>query len=295
MTTSVTVLGLGLMGRALADGFVRAGHATTVWNRTAAKAGDLAAHIADSPGAAVGASPLVVVCVSDYDAVHKILDPLGDALDGRVLVNLASGTSAQARETAAWAARRGAGYLDGAIMAVPDGIGTPDALLVYSGPRPVFAAHEPVLAALGDTVHLGDEPSLAALHEVAVLDLMWGILNGYLHGAALLGRAGVRAEAYTPIASRGIATVTGWLAGYARQIDDGSYPPVDATIDTHVAAMRHVVEESEALGVDTSLPRFVKALADRSAAAGHGASGYPALIELFRGRSAEPGIAGTGE
>lgn len=36
--TPVSVLGLGLMGQALARAFPRAGHPTTVWNRTPAKA-----------------------------------------------------------------------------------------------------------------------------------------------------------------------------------------------------------------------------------------------------------------
>ncbi|MFD0476016.1 NAD(P)-binding domain-containing protein [Nonomuraea thailandensis] len=41
--TPVTVIGLGSMGTALAGAFTRAGHPTTVWNRTAAKAAPLVA------------------------------------------------------------------------------------------------------------------------------------------------------------------------------------------------------------------------------------------------------------
>jgi 3-hydroxyisobutyrate dehydrogenase-like beta-hydroxyacid dehydrogenase len=111
----VTVIGLGLMGQALAGAFLRGGHPTTVWNRSAGKAEQLAAQgatLAAAAGDAVAASPLVIVCVSDYDAVHELLDPLADVLAGRVLVNLTSGTSQQARETAEWAAQRGSTYLD---------------------------------------------------------------------------------------------------------------------------------------------------------------------------------------
>lgn len=39
----VTVVGLGLMGRSLGRAFLRAGHPTTVWNRTPAKADALVA------------------------------------------------------------------------------------------------------------------------------------------------------------------------------------------------------------------------------------------------------------
>ena len=72
---AVTVVGLGLMGQALARAFLNSGTTTTVWNRSVDKAGPLTskgARIAESAGAAVAASPVVVVCVTDYDAVHDL-------------------------------------------------------------------------------------------------------------------------------------------------------------------------------------------------------------------------------
>jgi 3-hydroxyisobutyrate dehydrogenase-like beta-hydroxyacid dehydrogenase len=282
------------MGQALAGAFLRDGHPTTVWNRTAAKAGQLVAQgakLAATAGEAVAASPLVVVCVSDYDAVRELLDldPLGKALDGRVLVNLTSGTSQLARETAEWAARQGATYLDGAIMAVPQAIGTADAVILYSGPRSAFDPHESTLRSLAaaGTSYIGDDPGLSSLHEVAVLSLMWNILNGFLHGAALLGTAGVDATTFAPLARKGIEIVADWLPGYAQQIDDGTYPALDSTLDTHLAAMEHVIHESESLGVNADLPRLVKTLTDRAVAEGHGGSGYAAMIEQFRKPSSE--------
>ncbi|MFD3613387.1 NAD(P)-dependent oxidoreductase [Streptomyces atroolivaceus] len=280
--TPVAVLGLGLMGSALAGAFLRAGHQTTVWNRTTTKADDLVARgatLAESPAAAIAAAPLVVVCVSDYDAVTAILD---GPLDGRVVVNLTSGTPSRARALAEEVVRRGGSYLDGGVMAVPEAIGTADAVLAYSGPRPLYDAHESTLRGLGTGLHLGDDPGLAATHEMATLVLMWGLLDGFLNGAAILGTAGVSATAYLPIARRAIDTVAGWLPDYAQQADNGSYPADDGTIDTHLAAMAHVVEESESLGVNTELPRLVKALAERAVNAGHGGSGYVALMEQFR-------------
>lgn len=77
-------------------------------------------------------------------------------------------------------------------------------------------------------------------------------------------------------------TVVGWLGGLAQQIDDGSYAALDSSIDSHLAAMDHFVDESELLGVDAELPRFVRALADRAVAAGHGGDSYAAMVEVFR-------------
>ncbi|WP_242902827.1 NAD(P)-dependent oxidoreductase [Actinomadura terrae] len=283
--TSVSVLGLGLMGQALADAFLRAGHPTTVWNRTAAKGEELVARgakFADSVGDAVAAGSLVVVCVTDYEAARGLLEPLGDVFGGRVLVNLTSGTPGEAREAAEWAAGRNVTYLDGAILAVPEGVGK-DALILYSGPRAAFEAHESALGSLGEGVtYLGDDHGLASLYDVSVLSLMWNILNGFLQSAALLGAAGVNASAFVPIATKGVETVTSWLGDYARQVDEGVYPAYDSTIDTHVAAMRHLVSESEALGVNAELPKLIQELGARAVAAGRGGDGYAALIEQFR-------------
>ncbi|MFI6323992.1 NAD(P)-dependent oxidoreductase [Nonomuraea sp. NPDC050556] len=274
----VTVIGLGLMGQALAAALLRAGHPTTVWNRTASKADDLVAAgatLAASVAEAVAASPLVILCVTDYAAVRS-LGPLG--LDGRVVVNLTSGTSADARALGASTTS----YLDGAIMAIPQGIGTAEAVILYSGPRAAFDAHEATLGVLaGVTTYLGEDHGLSALHDVAVLSLMWNVLNGFLQGAALLRAAGVDASAFAPLAQASIGTVAGWVEGYAKQIDAGAYPALDATIDTHAATMDHLIHESEALGVSTELPRFVKTLADRAVAAGRGGDGYAAMIEQF--------------
>ncbi|WP_067827905.1 NAD(P)-dependent oxidoreductase [Actinomadura kijaniata] len=288
--TPVTVIGLGLMGRALAGAFLRAGHPTTVWNRTAAKAEPLVAQgarPAGSPREAVAAGPLVVVCVTDYDAVRELLEPLEDVLGDRVLVNLTSGTSRQARETAAWAARRGVTYLDGAIMAAPQGIGTADALVYYSGPRAAFDLHEPTLRSLGDeATHLGDDHGLPALYGVAATSVMWGLLDGFLQGAALLGTAGVDASTFAAFTRENIGTIVDWMSGYARQIDDGAYTALDATIEIQLDAMAHLVHESESVGVSADLPRFFKSLGDRAVAEGHGGDGYAAMIELFRKPSA---------
>lgn len=73
-----------------------------------------------------------------------------------------------------------------------------------------------------------------------------------------------------------------WLPGYAEQIDRGSFPAEVSALETDVRAMSHLIEESEAVGVNAELPKLIKAMADRSIAAGHGGEQYPVLIEEFR-------------
>ncbi|MFJ7420789.1 NAD(P)-dependent oxidoreductase [Streptomyces uncialis] len=278
----VTVIGLGLMGKALATAFLHAGHPTTVWNRTPGKADALAARgavVAPTVGDAVRASSLVVVCLTDYTVVRDTLAPHRADLAGRTLVNLTSGTSAEARETAGWASD----HLDGAIMAVPGVIATPEAFLLFSGSASAFERYEETLKCLGNGVYFGEDPGLASLYDVALLGVMWGTLNAFLHGAALLGAAKVDASVFAPFANQWVASVTGFVTEYAGQIDKGAYPAEDASLDTHLATMRYLVRESEAAGVDTEWPALIQTLAERARGAGHAGAGYASLIEVFRG------------
>ncbi|WP_228774455.1 NAD(P)-dependent oxidoreductase [Streptomyces sp. NRRL B-1677] len=281
----VTVLGLGSMGTALAGALLEAGHETTVWNRSAGKGEALAARGAARAGTAaeaVAASPLVIACLSDYDAVHGVLDPLAETLRGRTLVNLTSGTPEQARESASRAAARGIGYLDGAIMSTPPGIGSPQVMLLYSGSSQAFAEHRETLASLGDPVGLGEDAGAASLYDTALLGMMWATLGGWLQGVALTGADGVDAATFTPVAVRWMTAVSGFMSTYAPQVDAGAYPGDDATLDVHFATIEHLVHASAARGLDPRLPELFKTFVGQAIAAGHGGDSYARLIETVR-------------
>ena len=97
MQPAISVLGMGRMGSALARALLKAGHPTTVWNRTPAKTAPLAAagaEVAASVRNAVAASDIVIVNVSDYLATQSLLrDPdVTGTLKGKLIIELTSGT-----------------------------------------------------------------------------------------------------------------------------------------------------------------------------------------------------------
>ncbi|MGW6564514.1 NAD(P)-dependent oxidoreductase [Streptomyces sp. NPDC054975] len=282
---NVTVIGLGQMGCALADAFLAAGHPTTVWNRTQAKADALAARGATRAATvaeAVEASELVVVCVLDDTAVRELLAPVAATLRGRALVNLTSGSPEQARAEAEWAAAHGIGYLDGGIMTTPPGIGDSANMILYAGSPALLAQHRPTLEVLGDPVDLGPDAGLASLYDAGLLGLMWSVFGGWLHATALVGADGVAAKDFTALANRWLKTVSWFMTGYAEQIDAGEYPGADATIDVQVAAIGHLLHAAEARGIDDRLPRLHLELMRAAVDAGHGGDSYARIVETFR-------------
>jgi len=89
----VTVIGLGPMGQAMARALLAAGRQVTVWNRTPSRADDLVtggATRAETPSDAVSAAELVVLSLTDYQAMYDILGNVDDAvLAGKVIVTSA--------------------------------------------------------------------------------------------------------------------------------------------------------------------------------------------------------------
>lgn len=283
--TPGTVIGLGLMGSAIANALLKAGHPTTVWNRTAEKAGRLVhqgATRADTVAQAVSASPVVVVCVSTYEAVREILGTAGDALAGRTLVNLTTGTPEQAREMAAWAAALRADYLDGAIMASPPMIGTPDAMLLYSGSEHAVEEHRAVFASLGQVNDVGADPGLASVYDAALLGMMYLTVFGFLHALALMRAEGVEPTKFLPFASGWLQNVASFLPGTAREVEVRAYTTDIATLNVDRAALDHIVSTSTTAGISAEAFGVLVALADRGIAAGHGDHSFSSLAELMQ-------------
>ncbi|MCX4665323.1 NAD(P)-binding domain-containing protein [Streptomyces sp. NBC_01381] len=283
----VSVLGLGLMGSALAAALIRAGHPTTVWNRTAAKTGPLVAQGA-TPAAtaaeAIAAAPLVIVCLTTNDGVRALLTPETDALAGRTVVNLTNGTPAQARELADWAAAHGITYIDGGIMAVPQMIATPAAYILYSGTdEDAFATHRPTLAALADTKWVGKDPGLAALYDLSLLTGMYGMVMGVVQAYALIGSAGVPATEFAPLLKDWVGAMTnGVVPGVAEALDSGQHLTDVSSLEINQAALPNFLTAYAEAGISDELFAPLQGLLDRSIAEGHAADGLSRLATLLK-------------
>ncbi|MCP9211910.1 NAD(P)-dependent oxidoreductase [Streptomyces sp. NEAU-Y11] len=283
-STPVSVLGLGAMGSVLADALLRAGHPTTVWNRTAGKADDLVARGAASVATAaeaVRSGRLVIACLLDHASVHEVLDPLAAELAGHTLINVTTTTPEQSRELATWAAEAGIAYLDGGIMAVPEMIGKPGASVLYSGSAAVFQRHQPLLELWGDGTYFGEDAGLASLYDFALLAGMYVMFAGFLHGAAMVAPAGVSAGRFATMAAPWLTAMTGAFAGFAEVVDGGDYT-VEGQQSLEFSSLDDLVRATEEQGVGTEVISMVQKLIRRQIDAGHGKEGFARIIESIR-------------
>ncbi|CDO29106.1 NAD(P)-dependent oxidoreductase [Mycolicibacterium porcinum] len=290
MTTthpSVSFLGLGAMGSQLARTALNAGYPTSVWNRTAARVSPLVEEGADAlatPAEALGAD-LVVVCLFDQASVHEVLDPVADRLAGRRLLNLTTTSPEGARELARWAAGHGAEYLDGGIMATPEMIATPQSAILYSGSAAVFEDHRTFLELWGSAEYFGDDPGMASLYDLALLSAMYVMFAGFVHGAAMVGAAGVPAKEFAARTAAWLPALMPAIAEYATVIDGGDYT-VPGQQSLYFSDLTDIVNASRDQGISTEVIDMVQRLIHRQIDAGHGDEGFARIFESVKNGAA---------
>ena len=156
----VSVIGLGLMGSAIARSLVRAGHTVTVWNRTSSRAEVIAAEgasVARDPAEAVAASQASIWCLLDYPIIAEVMNQpdVRDALAGKTAVPSATGGPDEVALVAEALASAGAHHVDAKIMFFPAQAGDPDAELLLSGDRAAYEANRDWLGDVGGIVAQG--------------------------------------------------------------------------------------------------------------------------------------------
>jgi 3-hydroxyisobutyrate dehydrogenase-like beta-hydroxyacid dehydrogenase len=275
----ITFIGLGPMGQAMVRAFVKEGHDVTVWNRTASRAEGLGATIAPTVADALAANELVILSLTDYQAMYDILD--GQSLQGKVIVNLSSDTPAKTREAAAWAAEHGAKFVDGGVMVPEHLVATEASYVFYSGPEDVVRAHEDVLRIIGRVDYVGEQPGLAQLYYQAQLTIFLTSLSSLLHATALLKASGVPAEKFARYAKETFDIMSSYVDGAAQNVDTRTYPGDGASVIMMGATADHIVGASDEAKLDLELPNAVKSMYDKAIATGHGKSGWPSLYEVI--------------
>lgn len=97
--SSISIIGLGGMARAIATRAVEGGNTVEVIGRDAAKAGALAAELGGSATAgAFGATPAgdIVVCAVPYASAARVLTQFGDALADKIVIDISNTFNADA-------------------------------------------------------------------------------------------------------------------------------------------------------------------------------------------------------
>jgi 3-hydroxyisobutyrate dehydrogenase-like beta-hydroxyacid dehydrogenase len=288
MKTEVSVIGLGVMGSTLARVLIQNGHGVTVWNRTKAKAELLVkngAILAHSVAAAVGASPIVLVCVEDYKVTRSLLGTteVAPLLAGRVLVELSTGTPQDARDAEAWAREHGLDYLDGAILATPRQMGRPDTPIFTSGAESAFKRSEDVLKVLaGNLIYMGESVGAAAAWDIATLSSLFGAILGFFHGARVFESESLRVSDLGSMIAN-ISPVLGEMIKHTGEvIQSETYEHPESSVKTCTVGFELFLRQAREARITPDFPIFGLELFKKAMAAGYGEQEVGAVIKVLR-------------
>lgn len=276
------------MGLALARLTLKAGAATTVWNRTAAKADDLVgagATLATDVASAVGAARVIVVCVHDIAGGRRLIEDTVNPRDlkGRVIIHLSTGNAEDARSAQAWARPKGAHLLAGAIQAMPSQMGRTETMLLISGDEDGWREAEPVLRLFGGAlVHLGSDAGAAPTMDLASLSYVYGSFIGLIHGARVAESAGIDLRAFGRIVSDIAPAFGEFLRHEADVIQSGDFTVTESPLAISIEATERLHRTAREAGMNTEFPALAASLFRRAGEAGLAREEAAALIKVLR-------------
>jgi 3-hydroxyisobutyrate dehydrogenase-like beta-hydroxyacid dehydrogenase len=286
--SDVTVIGLGNMGSALARALLDAPQvrAVTVWNRSSEKAVPLVgkgAVLAPSVAAALMASPIIFICVTNYTAANHILSEVATELSGKVLVQFTTGSPQDARASETWAHAHEAEYLDCAITGSPSFIGTPSAHILVSGQETAFQKAESMLRILASNLdYKGEQIGLSSAWEMVYIMHYYGMFLSLFHSVQICHAEGIPLEQFIALLGEQGKNYEKWLC---ENIHLGNYKETSAPLELWAGSIGQIAQHARDSGINAEFPQLTARLFQQAMDAGYAREEVSALFKVLQKRS----------
>jgi 3-hydroxyisobutyrate dehydrogenase-like beta-hydroxyacid dehydrogenase len=271
------------MGSALARALQENGCAVTVWNRSPEKAASLVeegAVRAPNAAAAIAASPIIIVCVTNYAAANGIIAEAVTNLAGKVLVQLSTGSPQEARTSETWADAHGAEYLDCAITGSPSSIGTPSAHILVSGKKATFQKAEPILRVLANNLdYKGESIGVASAWEMIFIMHYYGMFLSLFHSVQICQAEGIPLEQYITLLGEQGKHYEKWLC---ENIQSGNYQETSAPLELWAGGIQQIAQHAQDNHINFEFPMLAARLFQQAIDAGYGREEVSALFKVLQ-------------
>jgi 3-hydroxyisobutyrate dehydrogenase len=273
---TVSVLGTGIMGAAMARNLARAGHTVRAWNRTRAKAEPLAAdgaHIADSPAEAVQGADVVLTMLYDGPAALEVMREAAPALpSGAAWMQSTTAGIEAIGELADFARAHGLVFYDAPVLGTRQPAEAGRLTVLAAGPGEGRAAVTPVFDAVGArTVWTGEDGAAGSATRLKLVANSWVIAATAAAGEMLaLSKAlDVNPQSFFDLIDGGPLDM-GYLRAKSGLVLDDRLSPPQFAVTTAAKDARLIVEAGERNGVRLDVAAASAERLERAAAQGHG-------------------------
>jgi 3-hydroxyisobutyrate dehydrogenase-like beta-hydroxyacid dehydrogenase len=226
----VGFIGLGTMGRPMAQRLLAAGYPLQVWNRSAEKVLpllDQGAKAFRSPAALAAESTVIITMVSDPDAVKAVLfgaDGVADGLKpGSVVIDMSTVAPATSRDCAAQIAAKQAEFLDAPVLGSVGPAAEGTLAILVGGLPTTLERVQPILQCLGKTLYAGGIGKGSVLKLTANL-ILAHLAVGFAEAVLLLEAAGGDVQRlFDAVAAAAFRSP--WFQGKGRSMVAGDFRP----------------------------------------------------------------------
>jgi 3-hydroxyisobutyrate dehydrogenase len=193
----IAVVGLGLMGAAIARRIEGAGHELFVWNRSQGPSDEFVSRGAtqlDSPAAALQLAELAITMVADPAAVEEVtLGPNGilTGASGGTLADMSTISVESSERVAAEAERRGVAFLRAPVSGNAGVVAAGNLGIIVSGPRAVFDELAPVLRDIGPNLFCVGDGEQSRVVKLALNLVIGGTAELLAEALVLAERHGI--------------------------------------------------------------------------------------------------------
>ena len=193
----IAFLGLGIMGKPMAQNLVKAGHEVKVWNRTPGKIVG-GAHGAATPKEAAKDAEIVWLCVSDTKAVEQVLfgkDGVIDSLKpGAIVVDSSTILPSASLKFAERLRAKGGDFVDAPVTGSKTGAESGQLIFIVGARQETFDKLQPLFSAMGKSaVRVGENGK--GLAAKLSMNLMIALtFEGFAEALVLAKKQGVNLE-----------------------------------------------------------------------------------------------------
>ena len=210
---NVAFLGLGVMGHPMAGHLARAGHRTTVYNRTAAKSAAWAAEYggchAPTPREAAQGADIVFACVGNDDDLRSVVLGADGAFagmkPGAIFVDHTTASAEVARELGAEADQRGLKFIDAPVSGGNLGAINGALTVMCGGDAAAFESIKSVAMAFSKAVTLLGPNGAGQLAKMVNQIAIAGLVQGLSEAIAFGEKAGLDMKAVLGVIGKGAA------------------------------------------------------------------------------------------
>ncbi|WP_437003319.1 NAD(P)-dependent oxidoreductase [Streptomyces sp. enrichment culture] len=274
-TLTVTVLGTGIMGAAMARNLLKAGHTVRVWNRTRAKADPLAAdgaRVAGTPAEAVESADVVLTMLFDGPATLETMRAAAPALPrGAVWAQCTTSGIEDVAELAAFARDHGLRFYDSPVLGTRKPAEDGQLTVLAAGPVESRDTVTPVFDAVGArTVWTGEDGAEAAATRLKLVANSWVLAATAAAGETLaLARAlDVAPDDFFGLIAGGPLDM-GYLHAKAQLILEERLSPAQFAVKTAAKDAALIVRAGERHGARLDVAAASARRLERAAAQGH--------------------------